>query len=757
MGSKHVKGETEEHLPDQQPINAVMEVMNKHSYEDLFELLPLAIYTIDRDGAITFYNKAAEKLWGREPIVGQDCWCGSLKVLDPEDRSVIPFQFFAIYRLIQSGQAEKSVEVLIQRPDGSERWAIANPIPIYDSNKNLEGAINVLVDITHRKYSEDMLRFSERALAESQRIAKIGSWQVDLQTDEVYWSAGIYRILGLSPGRTKPTLKNFQQSVHQDDREAFMKAVKHVTNTTDEHYLHHYRVVRPDGQVRMVKSEGEIIFDSSQNPVKTRGVIADITAEHEAREKLWKSEKALVESQRIAKVGSVAWDLINNSMTWSEEFYRILGFYPESVEPSLEKFLERVHPDDRHGFDKHFKEYLEVKDSYSYEYRIVTHKGSVRFVKSLGEVFRDTRGKAIRVRGVLQDITEFVEQKAQLDRLSMIAENTVNAVILRDATGFVLWVNAAFTKISGYSEAEVIGKNDSDLLIGPKTDQKVVEYRLSKIQKREPYHCELLKYTKAGKPFWMEIDGQPLYDRRGNFSCYFEIETDITERKKAFKLLERTKDQSRTFSRKVNQLLEAERAEIARDIHDEFGQQLSGIKMSLSTLQKIKFDPEISSELVKDLLTGINETTSTLRSFSARLRPIVLDSLGLSPAIEWLVNEFHSKTGILVQKTITCQDFISDEVAITFYRICQEALTNVSKHSEATQVEVRLSCSKKKLTLSVSDNGKGIDENLITDNFSMGLIGMTERAHLIEADFKLTSHKNKGTNIELSKTNYGEI
>lgn len=754
MSSKFNKVKTEENLPEHQPINAVMEVINKHNYQGLFDLLPLAVYTVDRDGGITFFNEAAAKLWGRKPILGKDSWCGSLKVLDPKNRSVIPVDSYPIHRLIKTGKAEKSTEVLIQRPDGSERLVIANPTPIYDANKKLEGAINVLVDISHRKHSEDKLHFSEQALAESQRIAKIGSWEVDLQTDAVYWSAGIYRVLGLSPDRTKPSLKNFQQSVHQDDREAFMKAVKHVTKTTDEYFLYHYRVVRADGQVRMVKSEGEIIFDSSHNPVKTRGVIADITTEYEAREKLWKSEKALVESQRIAKVGSVEWDLPNNSMTWSEEFYRILGYYPESVAPSLEKFVERVHPDDRNGFNIHLKEYLKSKDSYSYEYRIVTQKGSVRFVKSLGEVFRDTKGKAIRGRGVLKDITDFVEQRAQLDRLSMIAENTVNAVILGDATGFVLWVNTAFTKITGFSECEVIGKNHTDLLIGPKTDQKVVKYRRSKIQNREPYHCELLKYTKAGKPFWMEIDGQPLYDRRGNFSCYFEIETDITERKKAFNLLERTKDQSRIFSRKVNQLLEAERAEIARDIHDEFGQQLSGIKMSLSTLQKIMFEPETSSTIVKELLSGINETILTLRNFSAKLRPVVLDSFGLGPAIEWLVDEFHSKTGIEIEKTVTCLNLINDEVAITFYRICQEALTNVSKHSGATQVWVKLSCSKKKLVLSVSDNGKGIDENLMTNTLSMGILGMKERAHLIEADFKLSSKKNKGTKIQVSKTNY---
>lgn len=223
------------------------------------------------------------------------------------------------------------------------------------------------------------------------------------------------------------------------------------------------------------------------------------------------------------------------------------------------------------------------------------------------------------------------------------------------------------------------------------------------------------------------------------------------ERKKITSSLEESEKRVRSFARQLNQIVEEERARIAREIHDEFGQQLSGIKMSLSLLRGNKIQRTNVDSVVDTIVEEVNHSIQSLRKISNELRPVLLDKLGLFAAIEWLIKEFEKKTGIESHFTTpSLQPKILKETEINIFRICQEALTNIGKHAKSTQVKVEIVNEKSFLKFKISDNGKGINSGTLHDPLSSGLLNMRERANLINAPLNITSSYNQGTNIEFT-------
>jgi signal transduction histidine kinase len=297
----------------------------------------------------------------------------------------------------------------------------------------------------------------------------------------------------------------------------------------------------------------------------------------------------------------------------------------------------------------------------------------------------------------------------------------------------------------------VAGKNFVEILQGDKTDVTAKKLMNHKIKKGYAFEGEIMKYTKSGKPFWVEVSGQPILNAKGELSNYFMMETDITERKKAYQKLLKKENEIRSFAVQLNNVLEDERSRIAREIHDEFGQQLTGLKMSLSSLEKSLGSEKKSKDIIHDMLTGVQNTIQSLRNFATELRPGILDTLGLVPSIEWLGKSFEKKSGIQCSLKIDTKTQIFEKILSTaYFRICQEGLTNIVKHAEATKVLIEVTQHDSELTLKITDNGKGIVPDSLEDPFSMGLLGIRERASLIGATLEINSTKDTGTSIQIT-------
>jgi two-component system sensor histidine kinase UhpB len=210
----------------------------------------------------------------------------------------------------------------------------------------------------------------------------------------------------------------------------------------------------------------------------------------------------------------------------------------------------------------------------------------------------------------------------------------------------------------------------------------------------------------------------------------------------------------RRLSRHLQVIREKESKGIAREIHDELGQALTALKMDISWLShKIAEYDGNKDRLLEKMVSMsqlVDKTIQVVQKISAELRPGLLDDLGLVPAIEWLAQEFETRSGIKCKTKLEADDTeISPDCSTAIFRIVQEALTNVARHSQATRVSVRLREKDEKLALTVTDNGVGINRAHILSPESLGIIGMRERLAAFGGELKLKGTPGRGTTLAI--------
>ena len=211
--------------------------------------------------------------------------------------------------------------------------------------------------------------------------------------------------------------------------------------------------------------------------------------------------------------------------------------------------------------------------------------------------------------------------------------------------------------------------------------------------------------------------------------------------------LKKTNEELRNLTEYMETVRERERTNIAREIHDYLGQSLTALRMDLSWCMK-RFQPEHGDFLDKarGMMEIIDDTIRSVRSLCSQLRPGVLDDLGLKSALEWQANEITQRTNLIFKMELECQDIIfPDKIAINFFRVFQEMITNILRHANATVVHVSLFIDNGILMMKVMDNGVGISEEQITDSFSFGIMGMRERARFCGGELSISAIPGQGT------------
>jgi len=237
-------------------------------------------------------------------------------------------------------------------------------------------------------------------------------------------------------------------------------------------------------------------------------------------------------------------------------------------------------------------------------------------------------------------------------------------------------------------------------------------------------------------------------------NLYMHFAFDITERKRAEEEVQASREQMRALAGRLQAVREGERTQIAREIHDELGGALTGLKIDFSLLTRAVL--KIEKETVRtSLLAGmdsmtkfIDATIHTVRRIAMELRPGILDDLGLVAALEWQLKDFEKRTGIRCEFFPPVEDISLDaDLSTALFRIFQEALTNVARHSRATEVRVRLRADADSCTLEVEDNGKGIKKEKTLSSKSLGLLGMRERAQMFGGRITVTGTPGIGTKV----------
>jgi signal transduction histidine kinase len=231
-----------------------------------------------------------------------------------------------------------------------------------------------------------------------------------------------------------------------------------------------------------------------------------------------------------------------------------------------------------------------------------------------------------------------------------------------------------------------------------------------------------------------------------------ELETEINERKMAENALVKSKEELRMLASRQEKIREDERLLMSREVHDELGQQLTGIKMGVAWLKKKIQQSGINmDENFDETLQMVDETTKTVRRISTELRPGILDSFGIIAALEWQAAEFEKRFELKIEFKTNCPDLHMDsDKSIAVFRIFQESLTNVFRYATASLVKVSVELENSSLLMRIQDNGIGFDESKIEDKKTLGILGMKERALMIGATYNISSILGEGTTTEVN-------
>jgi signal transduction histidine kinase len=211
--------------------------------------------------------------------------------------------------------------------------------------------------------------------------------------------------------------------------------------------------------------------------------------------------------------------------------------------------------------------------------------------------------------------------------------------------------------------------------------------------------------------------------------------------------------QLKELANHLRNIREEEQSRISREIHDELGQQLTGIKLQLSLLKKqCEKGEKILTDHLKELIELTDETLSSTRRIAIQLRPSILDDLGLIPAMEWLIDDVKKKYKTTIVFKTHVQDIELDPtLSSSLYRIFQESMTNIIRHSKATTINISLDVSDDLISMAVSDNGIGFDIQSLQGGKSLGILGMKERAEMNGAFLEVYSRQEEGTKIIFRK------
>jgi signal transduction histidine kinase len=253
-------------------------------------------------------------------------------------------------------------------------------------------------------------------------------------------------------------------------------------------------------------------------------------------------------------------------------------------------------------------------------------------------------------------------------------------------------------------------------------------------------------YAFGGREF--ENVAEPMRDHDGAITGVVHSAYDITEHRQSEHALRESREELRRLSAAMNQIQENERRRIARTVHDELGQRLTALRFEVGLLRRdLRGGRTDSGEpRIASMLELIDEIITTVRRVATELRPAVLDDFGLRAALEQEARAFESRTGITVTLDVE-PEHVDAARAAALYRIVQEALTNVARHSGATHVEVRVAIRESHIEAEIRDNGRGISAGDARRATSLGLIGVRERAYAFGGDVLIEGKAGGGTRL----------
>lgn len=724
---------------------------HSHALEALLENSPAGTWAVDGGYRLLFGNRAFRQEClaglGREIAPGESVLFEGLSTADHEEWK----------RYYDRALAGEMFRFERRRKYGPEpSWNEYHFSPITDESGGVTGVIVIAIDVTGRKLAGQALQEQNAnllaVLENTEDLIASRDREHRLVFFNSAFACNLQRLFGVEARGGLNTLEYLP-----DEQRPFWEGVL-ARALAGERVQQEFAWDYGEGDLRTY----EIAFNPvylEEEVVGTSEFTRDITAHKAAMQTLDASRARLARAEQIAGLGNWEWDLQRNTLTWSEQVYRLFDVGLD-FELTYEGIAALLHRDDRAGNQEFVDRLLAGAGSAELDFRLLRPDGTVRHIHQSAQVWHDDAGKPARVFGIMQDVSETVLARTQLEAASELLQKTFasldEAVFVIEAEDrSVLACNPAAEAAFGYAPGELLGCTTEFMYPDHSTYEAYPERIRPALDERGAYRAEMPLRRKDGSTFIAEVTDTAVLDERGRRTRVVSVIRDVTDRKAAEEALRRSEEELRLLAARSAQVEEDERRRLARELHDQIGQSLSALSINLNVLRGSA--PASDGAFLKrldDSLALVEGTTERVRDVMAQLRPSVLDDFGLLPALQAAAEQFTGRTGVPVRLYSRPREGefprLSGDLETALYRITQEVLANIARHAGASHVNLTLQGIKKRVRLVIQDDGRGFDPDrlrVVAQREGWGLRIMRERAQAVGARLLVDSSHGGGTTV----------
>ncbi|HEX9727629.1 MAG TPA: PAS domain S-box protein [Gemmatimonadales bacterium] len=718
-------------------------VESEQRFRAMFQTGPIGITLAATDGRVLMTNRAYQEMLG---FAGRELQDRPLTDLThAEDRATVRELFDA---LLAGDRRGFRAELRQRRKDGSLVWTDIALALARHANGDPQFVIVTLLDVSDRKRAELGLRQSEERY---RRLVEGLPDIVYVMSDRrggLFYSSRASAVFRQPLSMLYENPRFWHDAIHPDDVARVDAALSQATPR--QRYEIEYRIRDAHGQWRWLHDRSTQIRVAGTERI-VEGLATDIT------ERRWQEQERRDREARLRivteQMPAILWttDAALRFTSSTGAGLRGLRLTPnEVVGMSLAEYFGNDDPTFT-PLAGHLRAL--AGESASYEQQWDDH-----LYDTYVEPLVSEQGEIVGTIGLALDVTERRTAEAALRvekaYLEALFESSPDAVVVLDVEGVVRRVNREYTRLFGYRPDEVEGT--IDLLIPQERAQEGATIQRQLVDTAQSAALETTRRTKDGTLLNVSIRGAPIVSE-GHVLGVYGSYRDITDRIRIEHVVRESRQRLRDLAARLNDIREEERTAIAREIHDELGQVLTGLKMDVAWLKgRITRTGPAIVERCRSMDAQLMSAIDTVRDLASRLRPAVLDYLGLTAAIEWEANEFAKRTGVWCHCTLPSVDpRLSPQATTAIFRIFQESLTNVARHAACRRVEVALHVDVAALRLIIWDDGRGITAAEIAGGRSLGLIGMRERAGGLGGRLDIRRREEGGTIVTLTVPVFG--
>ncbi len=722
---------------------------SQERYRQLVTKASDIIYRTDASGRFTFVNPVAMRImkYAEPELLGRRF----IELINPDHQPAAE-RFYG--RQFIRKRPSTYYEFLALAKDGSEVW-IGQNVQVLLEQGSVVGFQAVARDITDRKRAEEARLESEERLRSIVQSTGDAIILMDTRGQVAFWNSGAEKIFGYTAEEMLG--QSVTRIIPSRLREAHQRGVERVAaagRLTLEADMFELTGLRKDGTEFPL--EFSLAAWTAKSTLFITGIIRDISARRQAESALRDSEERFRAIMDHSPALIFIKDLAGRYLQANRQFEIISHLAPGDL---VGKTDEEVFPPEQAAvFRDNDRKVLETGAPMKFE-EAVLHDDGLHTSVVVKFPLLDAYGRCYALCGIATDITdrkraEEARQQLTKDRL-LLLESTGEGIYGIDRQGRCTFINSAAARMLGFLSDELLGQDMHECIhysFPDGTAYPRAACRIKETLKRGKGFKgdEEVYWRKDGTAFPVEYSSFPIIEQEQIIGAVV-VFLDITERKRAEQQLTLSHDQLRKLTARLESVREEERILIAREIHDELGQALTGVKLDLCLLrdQLSVAAPGLLKRL-ESIATLVDGTIQSVQRIATELRPVVLDQLGLIPAIEWQAHEFQVRTGIqctldVYLRTVT----LSHAGSTAMFRIFQEILTNVARHARASVVHITLQEQAGSLVLEVRDNGRGVTDAELADPHSLGLVGMRERALLLGGETIFTGNPGTGTAVRV--------